>query len=94
MSEITPKQRAFLKSQAQPLEAKLQIGKNGLSDAFLKELEVALDRDELVKVKIGKFVEETLADEAAAKTRAALVARIGRTALYYRPGKEPKLVLP
>jgi RNA-binding protein len=94
MSDLTPKQKAFLKSQAQALEAKLQIGKNGLSDGFLKELEVALERDELVKVKIGKHVEETLALEAADKTKAALVAQLGRTAIYYRESDEPKISLP
>jgi RNA-binding protein len=94
MNDLNPKQRAFLKSQAQSLEAKLQIGKNGLSDNFLKELDVALERDELVKVKVGKFVEDTLADEAASKTKAALVAKLGRTALYYRAAKEPKINLP
>ncbi|HZV01659.1 MAG TPA: YhbY family RNA-binding protein [Planctomycetota bacterium] len=92
--DLNAKQRSFLKSQAQALEPKLQIGKNGLSDSFLKELEVALDRDELVKVRIGKFVEETLADEAAAKTKSALVAKLGRTVLYYKAAKEPKISLP
>lgn len=94
MSELTAKQKAFLKSHGQKLEAKLQIGKNGVSDTFVKELDVALERDELVKVRIGKFVEETLAAEAAAKTKASLVATLGRTALYYRAAKEPKLALP
>jgi RNA-binding protein len=92
--DLTPKQRAWLKSRAQPLEAMLQIGKNGLSDNFLKELDVALERDELVKVRVGKFVEEALADEAAAKTRAVLVGRVGRTAIYYRAAKEPVIKLP
>ena len=92
--DLSAKQRAFLKSHAQTLDAKLQIGKNGLSDAFLKELEIALARDELVKVRIGKQVEETLALEAASKTKSSLVAKLGRTALYYRAGKEPKISLP
>ena len=94
MTELSPKQKAFLKSKGQGLDPRLQIGKNGLTESFLKELEVALERDELVKVKVGKYVEETLAAEAATKTKAALVATLGRTALYYRPSKEPKLDLP
>lgn len=92
--ELTAKQKAYLKSQAQPLDDKLQIGKNGLSDNFVKELDVALERDELVKVRIGKFVEDTLANEAAAKARATLVGKVGRTAIYYRASKEPKIKLP
>ena len=111
-TDLTAKQKAFLKSQSQTLEAKLQIGKNGLSDNFVKELDIALERDEIVEVRVGKFVSgesegrspsrgdrgvspmETLAAEAATKSRSTLVGTVGRTALYYRAAKEPKLKLP
>ena len=92
--DLTAKQRAFLKTKGHDLEPRLQIGKNGLTDAFMKELETALARDELVKVRVGKFVAEGSADEAATKSRAALVARLGRTILLYRASKEPKIELP
>ena len=94
MLELNAKQRAFLKTHAHDLEPKLQIGKNGVSETFVKELDVALERDEVVKLKVGKFVEGDPAADAAAKTRAALVARLGRTVLLYRPSKEPKIELP
>jgi RNA-binding protein len=96
MKELSPKQKAFLKSQGQGLDPRLQIGKNGLTESFLKELDVALERDELVKVKVGKYVDgsDALVAEAASKASAALVATLGRTALYYRASKEPRLVLP
>ncbi|MBI3722825.1 YhbY family RNA-binding protein [bacterium] len=92
--ELSPRQRAFLKSKGHALEPKLQIGKSGLSDAFLRELEIALSRDELVKVRVGKQVEDALAEEAAARTSAALVATLGRTVLYYRAAEEPVIELP
>jgi RNA-binding protein len=92
--ELSPKQRAFLKSKAHDMEPKLQIGKNGLTDAFLKELEAALARDELVKVRVGKHVDEGLAGEAAGKVKAAFVAQVGRTAVFYRAAKEPTIELP
>lgn len=94
MKELTAKQRAYLKSQAHALEPLLQIGKNGVTDNFLKELDGALEREELIKVRIGKFVDETQADEAAKKTKAALVAKLGRTVIYYRPAEEPRIELP
>jgi RNA-binding protein len=93
--ELSPKQRAHLKSLAHDKDEKLQIGKNGLSDNFLKELDTALERDELVKVRVGKFVEDTLAEEAATKSSSTLVAKLGRTVLYYRRAKkDPKIELP
>jgi RNA-binding protein len=94
VTELSAKQRAFLKKKAHDMEPRLQIGKNGVTDAFVKELETALEREELVKVRVGKHVAEELADEAAAKSRAALVAKLGHTVIYYRAAKEPKLELP
>jgi RNA-binding protein YhbY len=60
----------------------------------LKELASALERDELVKVRVGKFVDEVLAAEAAEKVKAVVVAQLGRTALYYKAAEEPRLSLP
>jgi RNA-binding protein len=90
---LTPKQRSFLKSRAHDLEPLLQLGKAGVTEGFLRELETALAREELVKIRIGKFVDANL-EEVASKAKAELVAEVGRTAILYRPGDEPGIVLP
>ena len=90
---LTAKQRAFLKSKAHAMEPLLQLGKAGATDGFLHELEVALSREELVKIRIGKFVEADLA-ELAKTAKAELVGEVGRTAILYRAAEEPKLSLP
>ena len=41
-----------LRSQAQALEATLQVGKNGITDATLEELRGQLKRRKLVKVRL------------------------------------------
>ena len=64
---LTSAQRRKLKAIAQRLDASIKIGKNGLTDGFLKEVDDALKRDELVKVRFVEFKEEK--KELAPKNR-------------------------
>jgi len=88
---ITGAQKRLLKAKAQRLEATLKIGKNGLSEGFLKEFNEALDLQELVKVRFVEFKEEkkTLAPKLAELTGSLLVARVGHVAVFYRPHPDP-----
>jgi len=75
-----------LKASAQRMEASLKIGKNGVSDAFLKSLDEELTRHELVKIKFADFKDQKkeLAPQLAEKTASHLVMRVGNVAVYYR----------
>lgn len=90
---LTNKQRAFLRSRAHSLEPRLKLGKAGAGDGFRKELEEALSREELVKVRLGRYVSVDL-DELAETLGAVLVGQVGRNAVFFRPAAEPKLILP
>ena len=46
---ITPKQRAYLKRQAHTLTPSLVIGKGGLSEELIKQMDEQLRKRELVK---------------------------------------------
>ncbi len=83
---ITSSQRRKLKSMAQRMDATIKIGKNGLSEGFLKELNEALDRLELVKVRFVEFKDQKkeLAPQIAELTQSDLIARVGHVAVYYR----------
>ena len=83
---LTPLQRRKLKAKAQRMDATIKVGKNGLSEGFLKELGDALDRIELVKVRFVEFKDEKkeLAQKIAELTQSHIVARIGHVAVYYR----------
>ena len=48
---ITTKQRAFLRGLANRLDPIFQVGKNGVEDNFLKQLEEALEKRELIKIR-------------------------------------------
>lgn len=49
---ITSKQRAYLRGLANNIDTIFQIGKGGIGDNFLKQMEDALEARELVKVKV------------------------------------------
>lgn len=90
---LTPVQLSFLRSRAHPLEAKVQLGKAGATVAFLKVLDQALKREELIKIRLGRRVEIDL-HEVAKQVKSTLVHKVGRIAVIYRPFAEPQLVLP
>ena len=95
---LTAAQTRFLRGQAHDLKALLQIGNKGVTPAFLAELDAVLEQLELVKVKVAgedREARDAMIGELAEKADAALVQRIGHTAVLYRPSKERRqIVLP
>ncbi len=89
---LTSAQQKFLRGLAMKLKPRVAIGKNGLTDNCLKELRAALEREELIKVKVpGKAAErKLLAKQTAEKTESNLVGMVGTMAAFYRPS--PALV--
>ena len=81
-----------LKAAAQRLEPLLKVGKNGLSEAFIKSLDAELTRHELVKIKFIDFKEQKkeLAPQLAEKTGSHLIMRVGNVAVYHRKRTEPQ----
>ncbi|WP_454257873.1 ribosome assembly RNA-binding protein YhbY [Pseudoxanthomonas mexicana] len=95
---LTAAQTRFLRGQAHDLKALLQIGNKGVTPAFLAELDAVLEQHELVKVKVAgedREARDAVIGELAEQVDAALVQRIGHTAVLYRPSKERRqIVLP
>lgn len=50
--EFNNKQKKFLKAEAHHLKPVMNIGKEGVTEPFLKELDQQLDIHELLKVKV------------------------------------------
>ena len=99
MSDLTSKQRAHLRALAHHLKPVLQVGLDGVSDAFLSSLEDALRTRELLKVKVLESAPERArasADQILQRLPGVAVAQsIGRTVALYRPfPDEPEIVLP
>ena len=95
---LTSAQSRFLRGQAHDLKAMLQVGGKGISDALVAEVDAALEHHELIKVKVGgddRAARAALIDELVARAGAALVQRIGHTAVLYRPSQDHRqIVLP
>ena len=49
---ITTKQRAYLRSLANKIDSIFQIGKGGIEPAFIKQVEGALEKRELIKITV------------------------------------------
>ena len=79
-----------LKAQAHPLNPVVMIGQAGLTPAVLKEIDLALDTHELIKVKIRAERDERniIRQQISVDTRAELVQSIGQVAVFFR--KNPK----
>jgi RNA-binding protein len=97
-TELTGKERRFLRSLGHDLDPVVQLGKLGLTDGVVAATSVALDTHELIKLKLGTECPvpvEEVADALAPQVRAELVQVLGRTILLFRPNpKNPKVPLP
>lgn len=88
---ITGKQRSYLKSLANNLETIMQIGKGGITDNVIKQIDEALEAREIVKIKIlensGLDVKET-ANVVSQATNSEYVQSIGSKFVLYRESKQ------
>ena len=95
---ITSKQRAYLRSLANPIPNIMQIGKGGLTENLLKTVSDALEARELIKLNVLENSGEDAYDllqNLAAELGAEPVAVVGRKIVLYRASeKKPVIVLP
>ena len=95
---ITSKQRAYLRSLANPIPTIMQIGKGGLTENLLKTVSDALEARELIKLNVLENSGEDAYDllqELAAQLDAEPVAVVGRKIVLYRASeKKPVIELP
>ncbi|MGB0370133.1 MAG: YhbY family RNA-binding protein [Opitutales bacterium] len=87
---LSQKEKKALRGIAQRLKASVLLGKSGISETVLTEMETALLKEELVKVKFvkdRKVMTEQVAD-LETKTRSICVSRVGFSATFYRPKQQ------
>jgi RNA-binding protein len=86
--ELTSRERSELRSAAHPLKPVVLIGDKGLSDAVLKEIDLALTAHGLIKVRAGgedRETRETLLADICEALSCAPVHHLGKTLILYRP---------
>lgn len=95
---LTGKQKRFLRSEAHHLTPIFQVGKGGVNQNLIKQIEDALEARELIKVSVlNNCLEDRddVAEQLSQGAKAELVQVIGNVIVLYKESKEnKKLVLP
>jgi len=94
---ITSKQRSHLRSLANGLEAIFQIGKAGIEEKFLKQINDAIEVREIIKIKVLNNSELTVreaSDIICKELNCEGIQTIGSKLVIYRKSlKNPKIEL-
>ena len=88
---LTGKQRSYLRGEANELDPVIHIGKDGISDAVLEQVEESLDIHELIKGRVLDNAPQGVknsAYELAEKTDSEIVQVIGNVFVIYRENPE------
>jgi RNA-binding protein len=92
---LTSKQRAQLRSLGNSLDAIFQIGKGGVNEQLIRQVDEILEKRELIKLTTLENCPETSKDAAekiAAATNSQVVQVIGRKFILYRQSRDNKTI--
>lgn len=85
--ELTSKQRAQLRGMAASLDTILHVGKDGIGDNLVKQVNDALEARELIKGRVlenSMYTAREAAEELRVKARCEVVQVIGSKFVLYR----------
>jgi RNA-binding protein len=95
---LSRSQIKHLVSLAHHLKPVIMVGQHGVTENLLKELEIALDHHELVKIKIAgedRDSRQQMIQQLCEASGAQTVQAIGKTlTLFRRNRQKPKIELP
>jgi RNA-binding protein len=98
MSNLSGKQRRYLRALGHPLDAVVTVGKDGLTEAVSDAVDVALSTHELIKVRVGQSAvvdRDKAAAELAGATGSEVAQILGNVILLYRADPDkPRIKLP
>lgn len=92
---MTSKERAQWRARANSLEPVIQIGKEGISDNLITQIDDTLDARELIKIRVhletAPKTPKALAGELAQALGAEVIQVIGGILVLYRQADEEKI---
>jgi len=93
MREISAKTKRRVKKRLSAEKPTIWVGKTGVSQELLKEVDKQLDKNEMVKIKILKSALESsktkeVAAQIAEQTQSSLVEVRGNTFMLYKRRKK------
>ena len=92
---LTGKQKRFLRAEANQLKPIFQVGKVGVNQNMIVQIEEALEKRELIKVSILQNCledKETVASQLGEGTGAEIVQIIGNNIVLYKESLENKTI--
>ena len=94
MLSLTIPERLALKGRAHPLKPTVMIGNAGLTASVLKEIALALENHELIKIRVmaERPQREAILMEVCEKLDASSIQHIGKILVIYKPRPENKLI--
>lgn len=87
---MTSAERAILRGLAMKLQPTTQIGKNGINDNLLKQIDEQLEAHELIKIAVlqnADFTAKSIIGQIADMCKAQPVQAIGGKITLYRKSK-------
>ncbi len=94
---LTGKQKRFLRGLSHHRKPYVTVGALGLHDNLVGEIANALERKELIKIKLPttpRDQQRRVARQICDRTGSELVQLIGRMCIVYRTAEEPHIHLP
>ena len=88
---LTPKQKAILKGHANTIKNRYLLGKGEIDDAFVDQIDKALEAHELIKVGLlqtSGYTALEVGEQLCAKLGCEVVQVIGRVVVLYRVSKK------
>ena len=93
---MTSKERAALRAKANPLEPIIQIGKEGITDNLITQIDDTLDVRELIKIRVhletAPKTPKELANELAPALGAEVIQVIGGVIVLWREADEARIM--
>ena len=93
---LTKSQIKFLRARCHDLKPVVLMGQKGLTEALLKELDIALTHHELVKIKLStedRELRKQLITELCQRSGAEEVQAIGKTLSIYRVNPDKAIIV-
>lgn len=88
---MTSKQRAYIRGLAMNTEPLIIIGKNGVTDNLIEQINDLLEARELIKISVLKnadFSAKQIAETVAEATGSILIQTVGSKITLYRVSKK------
>jgi RNA-binding protein len=92
MEKLKGSQRKWLRGMAHALKPVVQIGKQGLTEGVVSQVDTALDDHELIKVQAvaSKEEKQEIGRQLEEATGAEVVGLIGHILILYRQNDDPE----